>query len=224
MMPIWSGIEGVYEAAFRNAALICKNKLSPLVMSDKIPLTVVATSDGSGLIDRGRSYRKLLEMDVSNIDGDFAVEVHLSDPMPADEAQNMRMALEMSGGDVPLLSHETALTKFKIVSDPISEAQRILVEKMFRQYAPIEGLKLAIERGVVPGRITLPAGFSMGPDGQLVPDALMPQSEPVPQQPPMPQPQQMPDPAMMQAMAGMPQQPSLDELAGMPPGGPMMAG
>ena len=147
----------------------------------------------------------------------------LTDPMPADEAQNMRMALEMSGGEDPLLSHETALTKFKIVSDPISEAQRILVEKMFRQYAPIEGLKLAIERGVVPGKVTLPAGWSMGPDGQLVPDALAPQPEPIPQQPPMPQPQ-MPDPAMMQQMAGMTPPQSLDEMAGMPPGGPMVSG
>ena len=60
LMPIWSGIEGVYEAAFRNVAIICKNKVSPLIMSDKIPLTVLATSDGSGLIDRGKSYRHVV--------------------------------------------------------------------------------------------------------------------------------------------------------------------
>ena len=225
LMPIWAAIEQVYAGAMRNCVLICRNKVAPLVGGKSIPLLVRATSDKADIA--GRSVKRSLELDTENVGDDWDVDVTLGDPMPSDEAANLRMAIEATAGDNPLLSQQTALTKFKVVQDATEEADRIQVERLYKQFAQAELIKLAVERGWIPGKIEAPEGWQVI-NGQLVPDFLVPQQEPEapgPEmgQPEMPQPQM--DPAMLQQMSGMPSAPTLEDMAGVPPAmGPEMGG
>jgi hypothetical protein len=213
LVPIWNAIERCYEAAFANCLTICREKVAPLV-GDKIPLMIAPKETG----EAGRRIRRELKLDTTQIGPDFDVYVQLSDPMPQDEAANLRMALEAVKGG--LLSQQTALEKFKLATDALAEMDRINVEQIVRQLAPVEAAKLAVKRGYVPA-----TGWHFGQDGRIVPD-VMEQSQPQPQPtiPTMPQPQpqpqtqqQMPNPAELQAMFGQTMPPPEGQAAGMPP-------
>jgi len=211
MVPIWSAVERAIEGAFGNALQIVKRKVAP-VMGEKVSLVIRGTSGKDEMA--GRAYRRAISLDVGNIGDDFDCIVSLSDPMPADEAQNLRMALEAWAGGKGLLSQETALSKFKIVSDALSEMERQQVEAIYRQLAPYEAIKLATERGYLPPDIRLPEGWTMQ-NGVPMPNALLEQ----PQQP------AQPNPAELQQVAGMPEaMPEIDEMAGEPPPVPMIGG
>lgn len=165
ILPIWKAIEDMLAGAMLNCVTICTNKVAPLV-GNRIPLVITTQESPSA-----RRVKRKLRLDVTKFGPDLDLTVTLADPMPQDVASNIRMALEATKGG--LLSNQTALEKFKISSEPAAEMDRMAMEAIYRQLAPIEGLKLAIARGYAPGNITIPPGFVAGPDGQLIPQALM---------------------------------------------------
>lgn len=236
ILPIWKSIELAFAGAFRSCALICRNKVAPLT-GDAIPLMVMQGGEAGA-----RANLRHIKLDTGSIGDDFEALVTLTDPMPQDEAANLRMALESTAGDAPLLSHQTALTKFNVVEDAAAELERVEAEKVFRQLAPFEAIKIAIERGLLPSQLKLPPGFVVGPNGQILPESALPKPEPQPQQPPAPEGMQglaqpqlppelmqammqgqptpgAPNAADLQGISGQPPPVTLDEMAGMPPEG-----
>ena len=214
LVPIWRAIERAYEGAFRNACIIAREKVAPLV-GDEIPLVIHQSSKRTGEL-AGRVMRRELALDVSRIGDDFDVVVQLSSPLPQDEAQQLRMAIEATKSG--LISKQTALEKFKLLEDAVAELDRVKAELVIDQLAQLEGVKLATERGYIPTQLQLPAGWHAMPDGRIMPDVLMPQPQPQPQQP------GMPGAAEMQALAPMMQQalPEMAQLAGEAPPMPQM--
>jgi len=167
ILPVWRAIESALEGAMLNCVTICRNKVAPLV-GNEIPLVVTAQSNPAA----GRRVKRQLRLNVAKFGDDLDLHVRLADPMPQDTASNLRMALEATRGG--LLSNETALTKFGIITDPASELDRIAVEQIYRQLAPIEGLKLAIKRGDVPANVKLPNGWVGNAQGTgLTPESLI---------------------------------------------------
>jgi hypothetical protein len=165
ILPIWKAIEDVLAGAMLNCVTICANKVAPLV-GNRIPLVITTQASPSA-----RPVKRKLRLDVTKFGPDLDLTIHLADPMPQDVASNIRMALEATKGG--LLSNQTALEKFKISSSPAAEMDLIAMEAIYRQLAPVEGLKLAIARGYAPANVEIPPGFVAGPDGQLIPQALM---------------------------------------------------
>lgn len=165
ILPIWKAIEDMLAGAMLNCVTICRNKIAPLV-GNEIPLVLVTEGQTAN-----RKVKRQLRLNVSKWGDDLDLAAHLADPMPQDVAGNIRMALEATRGG--LLSNETALSKFKIISDPASEMDRMAVEAIYRQLAPIEGVKLAIQRGDVPPNVQAPGGWAMTPDGKLTPESLL---------------------------------------------------
>ncbi len=209
LVPIWQGVQRAYEGAFAGVLQICREVVAPLV-GDEIPLLVQATSEKQEM--QGRKVRRSLVLDVSKFGEDFSCDVELSDPMPQDEAGNVRMALETTAGDNPLLSHETALEKFKLVTDALAESDRIQIERIVAKLAEFEAMKLAVSRGYVPKQAV---NVQSPPPQQQpqMPPGMLPESASMA---PMAQPE--PNAAELQALAGQPQQvPGLDQMAGMPP-------
>jgi hypothetical protein len=226
LVPIWKAVQDCYEQAIYNALMVCREKVAPLV-GDKIQLVVNMKGDKpAATSSRGRMYHRTLTIDASKISDDFDCTVTLSDPLPQDEASNVRLALEaMKGG---LLSQETSLTKFKIVSDAMDEIDRIAAEGVYHQLAPLEAVKIAVDRGLVPDKSKLPPGWVVGPQGMLIPEAMAPK----PPEPPPAPPQLGPGPggpgpvdiAKMQQIAGMQQAlPDLNTMAGTGPTAPNVA-
>jgi hypothetical protein len=210
MIPIYGAVQRALEGAFRICVLICKNKLAKLV------------GDEIGLMSRerdksGRAYRSRLMLDTRKVSEDFDCSVTLTDPLPADEASNLRMALEaVTKG---LLSFETALTKYKIVPDALTEMERIQVEKIYNQLAPLHARQLAVERGYLPVAAIQPPPESQAPAGPQLPVIPPGLQQPEGQFPP----QMMPNPAVMQGMGGQgPQMPEFPEMAQEPPAGEAM--
>ncbi len=154
----------------------------------------------------GERRRRDLVFNVARVGDDWECRVSLGDPMPQDEAANLRMAIESTNAG--LLSRKTALTKFKIAENAEEERERIAVEQIVQQLAPIEAVKLAQQRGYVPRKLKLPDGWTMTPDGKVMPDEVggaHGEGAGV-------------DPAMMQALSGQGEPvPELDEMAGAPP-------
>jgi hypothetical protein len=175
-----------------------------------------AEDDNAG--KRKRRAKRQVAFKLANVGDDWQCKVELGDPMPADEASNLRMAIEST--QAGLLSKRTARSRYKLVEDDTSEQERIHIEQIVEQLAPLEAAKLAVARGYVPRKLKLPEGWKQTPEGPIVPD-LGNEPEQQPGQPGQPMPGQpgQPDPAMMQAMmggaGGMPQ--------GAPQGGPMPA-
>jgi hypothetical protein len=221
LIPVWQAIERAFEGAFANCITICRNKVVPLV-GDSVPLTVIAAGDSPD----ARRVRRSIALKPKAWGKDFEVFVSLSDPMPQDEAQNLRMALEATQSQKPLLSVETARTKYKIAQDSNLEQQRIMIENVVQQLAQFEGIKLARERGYIPNDVQLPPGFT-AMQGNLIPEALLP--KPPPQQKPSDEDDNSPpnmgaNPAEMQMLAGTGQPQNLSEMAGTPPPMPQMPG
>jgi hypothetical protein len=228
ILPIWKAIEDMLAGAMLNCVAICRNKIAPLV-GNEIPLVLV--TDGQ---TQSRKVKRQLRLNVTKWGDDLDLAVHLADPMPQDVAGNIRMALEATRGG--LLSNETALSKFKIISDPASEMDRMAVEAIYRQLAPIEGVKLAIQRGDVPPNVQVPGGWAMTPDGKLTPEALL-QSiakaqaliQGQPQEGAPTPPQGMPPPEMQMPMMPQGEAPAVEQLppdmlAAMQSVGPAMPG
>jgi hypothetical protein len=222
MVPVWRAIEGALAGAFRVAALICRNLIADLVGKAEIPLVYVASAVSPEL--KNRAVRRKVTLDTGSVGDDYIVSVTLGDPLPQDEATKLRMALEAAGGENPLLSHETSLTKYKVVPDAVAEADRIEVEKLYRQLAPVMAIRWAIEKGVLPQDLVIPDGWTLTPDGRLLPKSFV---EPPPgaEVAPAVDPRQgatglVEDPSMMQVLAGQTPPPSLTEAAGAPPPAP----
>ena len=206
MIPIYAAVQDAFANAFRNCVLICREKVAPLV-GEKICLTVKAKGED------GTSYKRELMLDTNKIGDDWDCEVTMSDPMPADEASNLRMAIEATKAG--LLSAETALTKYKVVPDALDEMTRIQIEAIFRQLAGPEMKRLAIERGYLP-----PAAMETEkvPTGapQQVPMPVIPERMVQPEMPPVME----PNVALMQNMAGQgPFMPEMGEMSGEAPAG-----
>lgn len=200
IQPIWKAVQTCLAGAMINTVQICKNKVSPII-GDKVPLVVMTAGET-------RRIRREVKLNTADIGDDFDLEVTLDDPMPSDEAANVRMAIETTKAG--LLSQQTALTKWKLVPDALGEMDRIAAESIWKQLMPLEGAKLAIERGYLPKDMAPPPGWTVLPNGMILPDALIPkpeQPEPQPQPQPEPQPMPMPMPqpqVMPQQVAPMP--------------------
>lgn len=218
LLPIWHAIEACWEEAFRNAVLICREKVAPLV-GEQVPLVVTSkgTADGQQTI-----IKRQLRLDTQEIGDDFEVLVTLGDPMPADEAANLRMAMEATNARTPLLSVETALRRFGLSDEPTAEIDRILIEAIYRELGKKEAIKLAVERGYAPPAAVQPEPPALGqaPSGQLPPELMAPgvAQQGVPGLP------EGVNPALLQAMVGQPQPADLDQLAGAPPAVPAPQG
>jgi hypothetical protein len=210
MIPIYGAVQRALEGAFRNAVLICRNKVAPIV-GDEIGL-LTKERDKSG-----RAYRSRLILNTRNVVDDFDCTVTLTDPLPADEASNLRMAMEAVKSG--LLSKETALTKYKIMPNALEELERIQVERIYEQLAPLHARQLAVERGYLPPEAVAPAPEpGQGANLPVIPQGLQ-QPEPPPSEQRLPQ-EMIPNPAVMQGMAGQgPQMPELPEMAGEAPAG-----
>ncbi len=182
ILPIWKAIEDMLAQAMINTLVICQNKVAPLV-GKQIPLVITTQASPTA-----RRVMRKLKLDVTKFGDDLDLIVTLSDPMPQDTAGNLRMAIESVKAS--LLSRETALEKFKLSTEPQTEAERIAVEAIWQQVVPFEGIKLAQDRGYIPRNITIPEGFAAGPDGNLIPQALLDAINGAreAEQPPQPQP------------------------------------
>jgi len=225
MGPIWKAVQDCLASAMRNTLTICRNKVAPLT-GERIPLVVIVAGET-------RKVKREIKLDTSKIGDDFDLTVTLDDPMPSDEAANIRMAIETTKGS--LLSQQTALTKFKIVPDGLAEMDRIAAETIYKQLMPYEGAKLALERGYLPKDMTPPPGWVVMPNGMILPQELVPQPQPQPQPgaaqpgpsaelPPMGMAEMGANPADMQGLAAGTPPPGLSELAGAPPPMPMLPG
>jgi len=225
MGPIWKAVQDCLASAMRNTLTICRNKVAPLT-GERISLVVIAAGET-------RKVKREIKLDTSKIGDDFDLTVTLDDPMPSDEAANIRMAIETTKGS--LLSQQTALTKFKIVPDGLAEMDRIAAETIYKQLMPYEGAKLALERGYLPKDMTPPPGWVVMPNGMILPQELVPQPQPQPQPgaaqpgpsaelPPMGMAEMGANPADMQGLAAGTPPPGLSELAGAPPPMPMLPG
>ena len=215
IFPIWRAVQECLAGAMRNALLICREKVADKE-GNEIALVVMADGDK-------RKIKRKVRLNTELIGDDFDLTVYLDDPMPQDEAANVRMAIETT--QAKLLSRQTALTKFKIVPDPLGEMDRIVIEDVYGRLAPFEGLRLASERGYLPTGYKLPAGWKIMPDGTILPEAILnnlvgeqqaQQPQQVVQQQPMEQTTGV-NPADMQAIAGEAPPVALTEMAGEPP-------
>jgi hypothetical protein len=228
LSPIMSAVECCLEGVLRAAVIICREKLAPLV-GPEIPLLIpLYQASPAGK----RQVKRLLRLDTRTIGDDWQCTVSLGDVLPADEASNLRMALEATQARVPLLSVETALTKYKVVPDATDEADRVAIEAAVRELGKQEILKLAVERGALPPAVlqrlqqetAKQYGLDQGPAApQPLADAGLAQSLP-PGQPMAPAQLAAPqggvagqDMAALQALAGMPRPQTLEELGGTPP-------
>lgn len=174
LAPIWHAIESCYESVFRIVAIVGKRKLEPLI-GDAIPLVVAQGEQAEGGKRKRRSKRQV-SFALGNVGDDWQCKVELGDPMPADEASNLRMAIEST--QAGLLSKRTARSKYKLTEDDTSEQERIHVEQIVEQLAPLEAAKLAAARGYIPRTLKVPPGWKQLKDGQIVPDLGQPESEP----------------------------------------------
>jgi len=201
LVPIWKSIAMGYEQAFYNALRICREVVAPLVGGD-VPLMVQAGVERAG--GGERMVRRALTLDAAAIGDDWDCDVTFSDPLPSDAAANVRLALETTAGDNPLLSHMTALEKFKIVTDSLAEQDRIHLERIIGKLAEQVYTRVAVERGYLPAEVLQPPPAplqEMMPPGMRVEPQL--------------------NAAEMQAMAGQAQQmPDLAQMAGVAPGMP----
>jgi hypothetical protein len=229
LAPIWHAIESCYESVFRLVALIGKRKLEPL-LGEAIPLVVTQghVTDGAA---RKRASRREIKFKLANVGDDWQCQVELGDPMPADEASNLRMAIEST--QAGLLSKRTARSRYKLTENDTEEQERIYTERIVDQLAPLETVKLAQRRGYIPRKLELPNGWKQLPDGNIVPDLgrqpEQSQAEPLPDgmpeqmlpegmsSPDMPT-GQMPSAADLQGLSGQgPVMPTLDDMSGLPP-------
>ena len=205
LVPLWKAISGGYEQAFYNALRICREVVGPL-MGNAVPLMVQASAERAG--GSSRAVRRALTLDTTAIGDDFDCQVTLSDPLPSDEAANIRLALETTAGDNPLLSQLTAREKFKVVTDSMAEQDRIHLERIITKLAEQVYTKVAVERGYLPAEVIQPPSQPQQPE--IMPAGMLgPQTGP-----------QL-GAAEMQALAGQAQQiPDLNQMAGVPPGIP----
>lgn len=227
LAPIWHAIESCYESVFRLVALIGKRKLEPL-LGDAIPLVVAQGSKRAG--------RREIKFKLANIGDDWQCSVELGDPMPADEASNLRMAIEST--QAGLLSKRTARSRYKLTENDTEEQERIYTERIVDQLAPLETVKVAQRRGYIPRKLQLPDGWKQLSDGNIVPDLGQQQPEGQGPQPAAPQAMhadmgelppdglpasdmmggQMPNAADLQGLSGQGQMmPTLDDMSGQPP-------
>lgn len=229
LAPIWHAIESCYESVFRIVAIVGKRKLEPLI-GDEIPLVVMQGAEGAQVAEDGSKKRKRrskrqVSFKLGNVGDDWQCKVELGDPMPADEASNLRMAIEST--QAGLLSKRTARSKYKLTEDDTSEQERIHVEQIVEQLAPLEAAKLAAARGYIPRTLKVPPGWKQLKDGQIVPDLGQAADEPdglgqgempsgsMPEGMPM-QPGEMP----MMGQGPMPEMPGQGMAQGVPPGLP----
>lgn len=141
--PIWKSIETVHEAAIVNAMSLVQNLVGPLTGKAEIPLWITEAKGG----DR-RLYRKEVKLKHAQLGPDFDIRCRMDEAIPADEAANLRQAME--SWKAGFLSHETALQKWGIVPDPTDEIDRIMVGGLYVKLAGVELESLARERGYIP--------------------------------------------------------------------------
>jgi hypothetical protein len=230
LAPIMSAVEGCLEGILRCAAIVCREKLAPLV-GPEIPLQVPLYQNETDEQRKARRVRRELRLDTRAIGDDWQCTVSLGDVMPADEAANLRMALEATNARLPLLSVQTALTKFKIVPDAADELTRIGSEAMVRELGKVEQVKVAVERGLLPPEVLermqqeTAAKYGLGEPGAAPPPPPPELAAGMPPGAPMSEAQLVApqggvagqDMAGLQAMAGQPRPPTLAEMAGTPP-------
>lgn len=212
--PIWKSIETAHEAAIVNAMSLVQNLVGPLTGKGEIPLYITEKKGGDG-----RLYRKEVKLKHAQLGPDFDIRCRMDEAIPADEAANLRQAME--SWKAGFLSHETALQKWGIVPDPTDEIDRIAVEDLYQKLAGVELESLARERGYIPEdeeisqkEEALPLLNAARMGSGRVSDGAMG----VPGQAPGPGPGVFPPQGAMQQMAPMTPEalPALKEMAGEP--------
>lgn len=125
LSPIVKALEDLLSTLGEHALMIAESYLTPLV-GGPIPFYVYGeTEDESG---SKRATRKQNKLDAKRLGGFYFVEVTIGELMPADEQANVVLAgrVRQPGPDGrPLLSWETTVDKFGLVSSPSEERDRI---------------------------------------------------------------------------------------------------
>lgn len=137
LLPIWGAVERAHEIAIEKCVEIVRELVGP-AYGKPLPLTVEEEGEG-------RRLRRRVELDWQKLPADFEVRCRLGDPLPADRASNLRMAIEAVRAG--LLSQETALTDYGIVQDATEEMMRIFVERVVAKSIDEEARRVAIARG-----------------------------------------------------------------------------
>lgn len=137
LLPIWAAVERAHEIALEKCVVIVRELVGPAYGK---PLPLVVEEEGEG-----RRLRRRVELDWQKLPMDFEVRCRLGDPLPADRASNLRMAIEAVRAG--LLSQETALTDYGIVQDATEEMMRIFVERVVAKSIDEEARRVAIARG-----------------------------------------------------------------------------
>lgn len=203
--PIWSAIEKMHEDLIEISAAVLHEVVA---VTTPGPLSIFINQEREGG-EKGKLYRRELKIDPKDLEDDFSVVVSLESPIPADQAADLRQAMEAwkSG----FLSKETALTKFKIVPDPTDEIDRTIIEQMYLAVAQQELKEVAIERGYLPEE-NAPEEKALSAEGGQ--GEMRPQVGPEPGGPGA-----FPQQGAMQQMAPMTPAalPEMKEMAGQPP-------
>lgn len=123
--PIIACLENFLAELLEHALMVSENYLTDL-LGGPIPFHLVSeveTEEG----DRYKS-REEQSLDAKQFGGWYQVEVTTSEIMPADQQANLMLALrsrELGPDQRPLLSWETAVDKWALVSSPADERERI---------------------------------------------------------------------------------------------------
>lgn len=149
-----------------------------------------------------------IELDFKEVPEDLEIEATLDIDLPQDKAQNARVALELTGGDRPLMSRERVRQDFLNIGQSKDEDKQIWTEIM-----AFEELNKRLEMGRAQMQMQIQQ-MQM----QAQQQAQMGQMQGPPQGQPMGQPGQMPPEMMQQLMSqqGQPQMPQTGEMTGMP--------
>lgn len=123
--PIIKCVERFMEELLEHALMISENYLTDL-LGGPIPFHLVKEVE----TDEGERIKTREEqtLDAKQFNGWYQVEVGLGELMPTDEQANLMLALkarELGPDNRPLLSWETAVDKWALVSSPADERERI---------------------------------------------------------------------------------------------------
>jgi len=124
--PIITCVEEFLGGLLESALMLSEHYLTDL-LGGPIPFHLVSDREDQ---DTGERYKTRDEMtlDAKKLDGWYQVEVTLGEVMPADEQANLMLSLkarEPGPDGRPLLSWETAVDKWSLVSSPADERERI---------------------------------------------------------------------------------------------------
>lgn len=182
LRPIIKCVEQ-FMGAMLEKALMVSEKYIAIQTGEAIPFWTLEEKEEKG--GATRTYRSSRKLDAKALDGVYSVDVRLGEVLPVDEVTNYQLAAQSQTPGAygrPLLSWQTAMEKFGIVSNVTQERQRIEreaawtdpeVRLLSRAIATIETKKALMrklkELGVEPEEILMQARMEaqgMAPEAQ----------------------------------------------------------